>query len=218
MWLGQRSGGMGEVGQGCEVVRDAGGAGRVGIMGTNCLLEDRSMKRKGVVEGTEVQDMMIDTDCSRTMLRQDLVLRNKMIVGEDIMVRCAHGDIVRYPLELEVDGVPVTVTAAVSERLPVAALLGTDIPGLVGFLHSDAPADSVSNALVVTRAQAKQLTDTEASQQRKEEQEGVHPNPLLEGDGTQTASPPPHVASLPDDPLPGSIWTDDMFEQPRDRP
>ena len=218
----QGDGGMGEAGQGystgCEVVRDAGGVGRAGIMETNCLLEDRSMKRRGMVEGTEVHDMVIDTGCSRTMVRQNLVPDNKMKAGEDIMVRCAHGDIVKYPLadvELDIDGVAVTVTAAVSERLPVSALLGTDIPGLVGFLHPDAPTDSGSDALVVTRAKAKELANAEASQQRKEEQDGVHPNPLLD---VPTVSPPSHMAFLPEDPLLGREWTDDMFEQPRDKP
>ena len=182
------------------------------------MFKDLSMKRRGMVEGTEVRDMVIDTGCSRTMVRQNLVPDNKMRAGEDIMVRCAHGDIVKYLLadvELDIDGVAVTVTAAVSERLPVSALLGTDIPGLVGFLHPDAPTNSGSDALVVTRAKAKELANAEASQQRKEEQDGVHPNPLLD---VLTVSPPSDMAFLPEDPLLGREWTDDMFEQPRDKP
>ena len=117
-----------------------------------------------------------------------------------------------------VDDVAVTVTAAVSERLTVAALLGTDNPGLVGFTHPDASRDSVSDPFVVTRAKTKELANAKASQQCKEEQDGVYPNQLLDEDRAPTVSPPSHVASLPEDPLPGNELTDDMFKQPRDNP
>ena len=77
-------------------MRQAGGAGRAGIMENNCFLEDLSMKRRDMVKGTEVHDMVIN--CSRTMVQQELVSDNKMRAEEDIMVCCAHGDIVKYPL------------------------------------------------------------------------------------------------------------------------
>ena len=49
------------------------------------------------------------------------------------MVLCAHGDTVAYPLavvELKVDGLPLTVEAALSDTLPTAVLLGRDVPEL----------------------------------------------------------------------------------------
>ena len=52
-------------------------------------------------------------------------------------VCCAHGDTVLYPLakiEMEVEDVKVGVRAAVSERLPIPVLLGTDVPEL-GHLY-----------------------------------------------------------------------------------
>ena len=48
-------------------------------------------------------------------------------------LRCAHGDLVTYPLadlKLEVDGVVITVRAAVAERLPVSMLLGAEVAEL----------------------------------------------------------------------------------------
>ena len=50
--------------------------------------------------------------------------------GEAIVIRCAHGDTVLYPIalvELEVAGRKVIVEAAVSKTLPTAVLLGTDV-------------------------------------------------------------------------------------------
>lgn len=49
------------------------------------------------------------------------------------MVQCAHGDTVAYPVavvELTVDGLPLTVEAALSDTLPTAVLLGRDVPEL----------------------------------------------------------------------------------------
>ena len=55
----------------------------------------------------------------------------RLLEGEAVAVRCAHGDTVLYPLAevaMEVDGVETRVRAAVSEKLPVSVLLGTDAP------------------------------------------------------------------------------------------
>ena len=48
------------------------------------------------------------------MVRQDLVPESKIIEGNVVTIRCAHGDTVFYPiaqLQLEVDGIPVCVEA-----------------------------------------------------------------------------------------------------------
>ena len=48
-------------------------------------------------------------------------------------IRCADGDTVLYPvpqMELEVEGLPLCVKAAVSQSLPVPVLLSTDIAEL----------------------------------------------------------------------------------------
>ena len=88
------------------------------------------MLRNGVVEGRYVKGIMLDTGCSRTMVRRDLVPQAKWL-KEDVVIRCAHGDTVTYPLawvELTVQGVPVKVEAALSDTLPTLVLLGRDVP------------------------------------------------------------------------------------------
>ena len=69
---------------------------------------------------------MLDTGCSRTMVRRELVSEDKLLEGEVVAVRCAHGDTVVYPLadeELELEGDKVQVVPAVAEHLPVSVLL-----------------------------------------------------------------------------------------------
>ena len=73
------------------------------------------------------------------------------------MIQCAHGDAVAYPLanvELEVQGVTVTVEAAVSETLPQLVLLGTDVPELLSLLKGNEGGQAL---MVVTRSQAHKL-------------------------------------------------------------
>lgn len=52
--------------------------------------------RCGKVEGKQVADLILDTGCSQTMVRRELVPEVKKLEGEAVMVRCAHGDIVLY--------------------------------------------------------------------------------------------------------------------------
>ena len=59
--------------------------------------------------------------------------------GESIIVQCAHGDAIAYPLaamELEVQGKSVMVNAALPGTLPQSILVGTDIPGLLEILQT----------------------------------------------------------------------------------
>ena len=58
--------------------------------------------RQGTVEGAPV-DILLDTGSVRTLVRRELVPESKMLAGEAVVVRCAHGESVRYPLaDLEV--------------------------------------------------------------------------------------------------------------------
>ena len=141
--------------------------------------------RKGVVEGKDVADIVLDTGCSRTMVRRDLVREEKHLDGEAVTVRCAHGDTVLYPLaevEIELDGVRVRVKAAVADRLPVSVLLGTDVPEMKQLLWKDSctiHTEGVEEALVVrTRAQVKKDELQEAQQRMKEKKSGVKPTPI----------------------------------------
>ena len=95
---------------------------------------------KGLVEGRMVNQILLDTGCSRTMVRRQLVPHTKMLEGKMVSIKCAHGDTVLYPLavvDMEVEGIPVHVHvgAAVVDTLPVEVLLGTDmseLPQLLG--------------------------------------------------------------------------------------
>lgn len=78
---------------GCGLAQDEVGKGPV----VGSLNGSVSMSSEGVAEGTVVDDIILDTGCSRTMIHQDLVPEDKKISGEAIMLRCAHGDTVLYP-------------------------------------------------------------------------------------------------------------------------
>ena len=118
-------------------------------------------RRTGTVEGQFVQEIVLDTACKRTMVRQELVPPEKIIKGDVATIRCAHRDTVLYPLaniEMEVDGQAINVEAAVSTTLPVPVLLGGDVPELKQQLGSSAQNGSMESGdvlIVVTRAQAK---------------------------------------------------------------
>ena len=148
----------------------------------------------GVVEGRAVGDILLDTGCLRTLVHQDLVPEKKLLEGEAVAIRCAHGDTVLYPLaevEIEVGGQSLKVEAAVSATLPMAVLLGTDVPELAellsgGPLKCGSRQKKTDNALVVTtRAQAKRQEEEEMSRQQKEQESGVQPKAVEQsGDGS----------------------------------
>ena len=112
--------------------------------------------KAGVVEGSMVKDILLDTGCSRTLVRKDLVPQDKLLQGEATAIGCAHGDTVVYPLaqvEVQVDSQTIDVEAAVSETLPMAVLLGTDVPQLPGLLKGKLMTEEHNgpeSALVVT--------------------------------------------------------------------
>ena len=91
----------------------------------------------GMVEGTPVESIVLDIGCSRTLVRSNLVPQDKVLEGESVAIRCAHGDTVLYPLALvhrEINGHHLDVEAALSETLPMPVLLGTDVPQLQDFI------------------------------------------------------------------------------------
>ena len=94
------------------------------------------------------------------MIHKSWVPPHKLKEGEAVTIRCAHGDTVLYPLadvNMEVDGLPITVEAAVSETLPAAVLLGTDVPQLTELLGGQSKKFKLEDVLVVTtRARARQ--------------------------------------------------------------
>ena len=107
--------------------------------------------RTGTVFGTLSSDICLDTGCSQTLVHSSLVPREKLL-DETIDIRCAHGDIVSYPMAVApicIDSEQYTVHVGVSCSLPHSVLLGTEVPGTVCHLADEDAAD----VLIVTRAQ-----------------------------------------------------------------
>ena len=143
------------------------------------------MCRSGQIEGICVDQIVLDTGCSRTMVRQDLVPGHKLIEGDAVTIRCAHGDTILYPvaqLELQVDGIPVCVKAAVSESLPVQVLLGTDVPELNQLLRDSIMSKQDDNCMmVVTHTKAMRQLQEETTTRSKEHESGAKPHGISEG-------------------------------------
>ena len=102
----------------------------------------------GVVSGVLVDDLLLDTVYSKTIVQRDLVGEEQWLEGELTTIQCAHGDTIAYPLaaiELEVQGKPVLVNAAVSDTLPQSVLVRTDVPGMLEMLQMKQKALAVAN-------------------------------------------------------------------------
>ena len=60
----------------------------------------KGVRRRRLVEGQEVQDILLDTGCTRTMVHVDLVPPEKFLEGDTVIIKCADGDVVLYPLAM----------------------------------------------------------------------------------------------------------------------
>ena len=109
-------------------------------------LETQPFQCERVVEGQFVNDIVLDTGCSRTLVRNDLVGEESLRLGKAVSIQCAHGDAVTYPL--------AGVEAAVSDTLPQSVLLETDVPDLTELLKSKG---NEKTLMVVTRSQVQRL-------------------------------------------------------------
>ena len=142
--------------------------------------------RSGLVEGKKVNKILLDTGCSRTMIHKSWVPPHKLKEGDAVTIRCAHGDTVLYPLadvNMEVDGLPITVEAAVSDTLQAAVLLGTDVPQLTELLGGQSKESKLEDVLVVTtRARARQQLEEEILRREKEVRTGAKPNPAVDSE------------------------------------
>ena len=43
-----------------------------------------------------MRNILLDTGCSRTLVQKDLVPKHKLLHGEVVAIRCAHGDMVYF--------------------------------------------------------------------------------------------------------------------------
>ena len=124
--------------------------------------------RQGTVEGVPAE-VWLDTGSARTLVRRELVPEDKVLAGKVVAVRCAHGEIVRYPLaelEVTVDGRKIAITAGVAEKLPVQLLLGRDVAELFSLLCADSRANSVDIAPVVVADVGETVAVTTRAQSR----------------------------------------------------
>ena len=137
-----------------------------------------------------MKDIQLDTGCSRTVVRRNLIDKKKIVDGETITIQCAHGDTVVYPIaevELQVEGRLITVEAAVSDTLPRAVLLGTDVPEMSELLEQKKTGKHKGKALVVmTRRQAKMQQEREAAMQQRQKESGARPTPIMDTEQEQT--------------------------------
>ena len=132
---------------------------------------------EGEVEGTLVQ-MVVDTGCSCTLVREDLVSFDKVDTTKMMRVQCAHGDEVEYPtaeVRIRIGERELLVKAGVSSTLPRPVLLGRDVTNRLGF-----DVDKTQAYAVLTRNQWKKQAEEERFQQAKEKASGATPNPIMD--------------------------------------
>ena len=63
----------------------------------------RRVCRHGTVNGIFCTDILVDTGATKTLVRKELVSNEDILDGETT-IRCAHGDIVSYPLAAALGG------------------------------------------------------------------------------------------------------------------
>ena len=127
---------------------------------------DQSMLCSGMVEGQQVDDILLDTGCSRTFVHQRLI-PSKKYLPECRSIRCAHGYLLTYQLAkvgMDINRVKFTMEVAVSGKLPRSVVLGTDVPILLTLLSQQHPNPSNSEefrVFTVTRAPAREDVEKE---------------------------------------------------------
>ena len=132
---------------------------------------------------------------------------SKILEGDAVAIRCAHGDTVLYPLAkiaLEVEGQKMVVEAGVSNSLPMSVLLGTDNPELLGILCEMDQGLKEDKAYAVTMR---------AEHQKQKDQEKMESSKMVD------CSIQPHV--LDDDEINGEMaglekLDDDLFQQSKE--
>ena len=172
--------------------------------------------RPGLVEGTPVSDIILDTGSNRTLIRKELVPTQKLVEGE-IPIHCAHGDIITYPIaevETEIGGRHYMVEAGVVDGLPVSVILGWDNPDLENLLqHRGSPEQRAEDVMAVTtRAQKKRKEEEAAIQEEKERKSGAVPSPVKK----QTPARREEATDIESNML-GAEFADELFSEGRTR-
>lgn len=105
---------------------------------------------------------LVDTGCSHTLVQAQYIPRDSWSEGDAVTVCCVHGDSTELPtaeVYIEVCNQSYLMKVGVATKLPYPVLLGTDFPVLAELLQETVWCG------VVTRAQAKQLTQVPQPQE-----------------------------------------------------
>ncbi|XP_068171734.1 uncharacterized protein [Antennarius striatus] len=116
---------------------------------------------KDVVINGQPVSALIDSGSFLTLVRRDLVPTGVIDCSSQEDIMCVHGDRHSYPtaeLTIVVEEQPYLMTVGVVEKLPVAAILGWDLPVLLDVLREEGNEDmdgvKALSGLVI-RAQAR---------------------------------------------------------------
>ena len=148
---------------------------------------EKGIFRRGVVDGVYIKDILLDTGASRSMIREDILPPDHRVDGE-VTIRCAHGDMVAYPLTaiaMDIGSRRFVVKAGVSRTLPVPVLLGRDVPELLQLLEGESsttpePQESETEDVLAatTRVQERRRENEAALIQAREQDDGARASPV----------------------------------------
>ncbi|XP_067288440.1 uncharacterized protein [Pseudorasbora parva] len=106
--------------------------------------------------GNTVFKALVDSGSSQTLVRPECLGKSNVLRQDKLRVCCIHGDEKEYPkteIVMAIGGQAYSLIVGVVDKAPYPVILGRDVPVLVDLLQSD---KRVAEAMVVTRAQAKQ--------------------------------------------------------------
>jgi len=133
----------------------------------------------GQGKGKDVDNILLDTGCSRALVHHSMVSEEKIQEGSAVAIQCAHENVVLYPLaniSLEVEGHLITVEATVASNLSVS--LGTDNPELPKLLEKGESGGEELAFSVTTRVESRRQKGKDEGKARQARECGVQPNSL----------------------------------------
>ncbi|XP_055016250.1 uncharacterized protein LOC129410969 [Boleophthalmus pectinirostris] len=123
--------------------------------------ERRQCYKEVTINGEPVT-ALVDSGSLSTLVRRDVVPTSIVDYSRQETILCVHGDCHSYPtadLTVTVDEQPYLLSVGVVEKLPVAAILGWDLPVLIDVLQEGGAKVSDCgrgfSGPVITRAQAR---------------------------------------------------------------